>query len=73
MDSLCQLKVVNANTCQFYFCIQLGTGKLMQFFLRVANMELIPAAKQGGMTALKKEKLKDVHDSGTACAFLSAA
>lgn len=45
----------------------------MQFFLRVANMELIPAAKQGGMTALKKEKLKDVHDSGTACAFLSAA
>lgn len=28
----------------------------MQFFLGVANTGLIPAAKQGGMTALKKKK-----------------
>lgn len=42
----------------------------MRFFVSVANMGLIPDAKQGEMTALKKKK---VHDCRIACAFLSAA
>lgn len=74
MDLLCQLKVVSANPCKFYFCIQFlhtiskELVSLCNFILGLA----IPSAKQNGMTALKK-KFKNVHDCGITCTFLSAA
>uniref|UniRef100_A0A8U7MB14 Nebulette n=1 Tax=Corvus moneduloides TaxID=1196302 RepID=A0A8U7MB14_CORMO len=39
----------------------------------LANTGMIPAAKQNGMTALRKKKIKNVCDCGITCAFLSAA
>lgn len=78
MDLLCQLKVVSANPCKFYFCIQFlhtiskELVSLCNFILGLADTGMIPAAKQNGMTALKK-KFKNVHDCGITCAFVSAA
>lgn len=59
MDLLHQLKFVSANTCKFYFCIPFlheiskELERLCNFILGIANTEIIPAAKQNGMTALK--------------------
>lgn len=76
MDLLCQRKFVSAIIGKFYFCIVFAISKelksLCNFILGLANTGMIPAAKQNGMTALKK-KIKNVRDCGITCAFLSAA
>lgn len=62
MDLLCQRKFVSAIIGKFYFCIVFAISKelksLCNFILGLANTGMIPAAKQNGMTALKKKKLK---------------
>lgn len=72
------MQIPDSSIFAYSFCIQFPRNweAYAILFWVLANTGMIPAAKQNGMTALKKIKLKkkvEVHDCGITCAFLSAA